>query len=201
LRNYRLSDDIGFRFTNKNWSEYPLTADKYYLWLKNTPGDIINIFMDFETIGEHIWKESGIFEFWNKLFEYIGKEKYFETYNITEAAEEFNYKDELDIPELISWADIERDLSAWIGDSIQREALDYLRELYKKYKNDEKILNILRYLSTSDNFYYMSLKYNSDGDVHKYFREEAFATPYDSFISYMNILKDIELNEAIENRN
>ncbi|MFP3284103.1 MAG: hypothetical protein RXO65_01495, partial [Candidatus Nanopusillus acidilobi] len=152
-------------------------------------------------IGEHIWKESGIFEFWNKLFEYIGKEKYFETYNITEAAEEFNYKDELDIPELISWADIERDLSAWIGDSIQREALDYLRELYKKYKNDERTLNILRYLSTSDNFYYMSLKYNSDGDVHKYFREEAFATPYDSFISYMNILKDIELNQAIENRN
>jgi len=201
LRNYRLSDDIGFRFTNKNWSEYPLTADKYYLWLKSTPGDIINIFMDFETIGEHIWKESGIFEFWNKLFEYIGKEKYFETYNITEAVEEFNYKDELNIPELISWADIERDLSAWIGDSIQREALDYLRELYKKYKNDEKILNILRYLSTSDNFYYMSLKYNSDGDVHKYFREEAFVTPYDSFISYMNILKDIELNQAIENRN
>jgi len=201
LRNYRLSDDIGFRFTNKNWPEYPLTADKYYLWLKSTPGDIINIFMDFETIGEHIWKESGIFEFWNKLFEYVGKEKYFETYNITEAAEELNYKDELNIPELISWADIERDLSAWIGDSIQKEALDYLRELYRKYKNDEKTLNTLRYLSTSDNFYYMSLKYNSDGDVHKYFREEAFTTPYDSFISYMNILKDIELNKAIENRN
>ncbi|MFP3317350.1 MAG: hypothetical protein RXN79_03020, partial [Candidatus Nanopusillus sp.] len=201
LRNYRLSDDIGFRFTNKNWPEYPLTADKYYLWLKSTPGDIINIFMDFETIGEHIWREAGIFEFWNKLFEYIGKEKYFETYNITEAAEELNYKDELNIPELISWADIERDLSAWIGDSIQKEALDYLRELYRKYKNDEKTLNTLRYLSTSDNFYYMSLKYNSDGDVHKYFREEAFATPYDSFISYMNILKDIELNQAIENRN
>ncbi|MFP3131774.1 MAG: glycoside hydrolase family 57 protein [Candidatus Nanopusillus sp.] len=201
LRNYRLSDDIGFRFTNKNWPEYPLTADKYYLWLKSTPGDIINIFMDFETIGEHIWREAGIFEFWNKLFEYIGKEKYFETYNITEAAEELNYKDELNIPELISWADIERDLSAWIGDSIQKEALDYLRELYIKYKNDEKTLNTLRYLSTSDNFYYMSLKYNSDGDVHKYFREEAFATPYDSFISYMNILKDIELNQAIENRN
>jgi len=201
LRNYRLSDDIGFRFTNKNWPEYPLTADKYYLWLKSTPGDIINIFMDFETIGEHIWREAGIFEFWNKLFEYIGKEKYFDTYNITEAAEELNYKDELNIPELISWADIERDLSAWIGDSIQKEALDYLRELYRKYKNDEKTLNTLRYLSTSDNFYYMSLKYNSDGDVHKYFREEAFATPYDSFISYMNILKDIELNQAIENRN
>ena len=201
LRNYRLSDDIGFRFTNKNWPEYPLTADKYYLWLKSTPGDIINIFMDFETIGEHIWREAGIFEFWNKLFEYIGKEKYFETYNITEAAEELNYKDELNIPELISWADIERDLSAWIGDSIQKEALDYLRELYRKYKNDEKTLNTLRYLSTSDNFYYMSLKYNSDGDVHKYFREEAFTTPYDSFISYMNILKDIELNKAIENRN
>ena len=201
LRNYRLSDDIGFRFTNKNWPEYPLTADKYYLWLKSTPGDIINIFMDFETIGEHIWREAGIFEFWNKLFEYVGKEKYFETYNITEAAEELNYKDELNIPELISWADIERDLSAWIGDSIQKEALDYLRELYRKYKNDEKTLNTLRYLSTSDNFYYMSLKYNSDGDVHKYFREEAFTTPYDSFISYMNILKDIELNQAIENRN
>ena len=157
--------------------------------------------MDFETIGEHIWREAGIFEFWNKLFEYVGKEKYFETYNITEAAEELNYKDELNIPELISWADIERDLSAWIGDSIQKEALDYLRELYRKYKNDEKTLNTLRYLSTSDNFYYMSLKYNSDGDVHKYFREEAFTTPYDSFISYMNILKDIELNQAIENRN
>ena len=200
LRNYRLSDDIAFRFTNKNWPEYPLTADKYYLWLKNTPGDIINIFMDFETIGEHIWKEAGIFEFWNKLFEYIGKEKYFDTYTIIEAANNFEVKDELSIEELISWADIERDLSAWLGDGIQREALNYLKELYQRNKDNEEILKILRYLSTSDNFYYMSLKYNADGDVHKYFREEAFATPYDAFISYMNILRDIDLSsQTIEN--
>ncbi|MGB9674549.1 MAG: glycoside hydrolase family 57 protein [Nanopusillaceae archaeon] len=202
LRNYKLSDDIAFRFTNREWSEYPLTADKYYLWLKNTPGDVINIFMDFETIGEHIWKESGIFEFWKKLLEYIGKEKYFDTMTVSEAAENLEVKGELDIKELISWADIERDLSAWLGDSIQREALNYLKELYKKNKNNKEILNILRYLSTSDNFYYMSLKYNADGDVHKYFREEAFASPYDSFISYMNILRDIELSyQTIENLN
>jgi len=199
LRNYRLSDDIAFRFANPYWEEYPLTADKYYNWLKATRGDVINIFMDFETIGEHLWPETGIFEFFKKLFEYIHKFEDFETYTVTEAALNFESKDELDVPHLVSWADIERDLSAWLGDSLQHEAFKYLKKLLEKAKKlrNQEILKITRYLTTSDHFYYMSLKYNADGDIHKYFREEAFLTPYDSFISYMNILKDLELR--IEN--
>jgi len=195
LRNYRLSDDIAFRFANPYWEGYPLTADKYYSWLKATPGEIINIFMDFETIGEHLWPETGIFEFFKKLFEYIGKFEDFKTYTVSEAALNFEPKGELDIPNLISWADIERDLSAWLGDSLQQEAFRYLQKLLKKVKQIRNldILKVIRYLTTSDHFYYMSLKYNADGDIHKYFREEAFSTPYDSFISYMNILKDLEI--------
>ncbi|MEM4511637.1 MAG: hypothetical protein QXD25_02385, partial [Nanopusillaceae archaeon] len=150
--------------------------------------------MDFETIGEHIWPESGIFEFFKKLFKLIGESDYFETYTVSEAAYKFLPVGELDVPEIISWADIERDLSAWLGDSIQNEALNYLKDLFEiaKRQNNKEILKILRYLSTSDNLYYMSLKYNADGDVHKYFREEAFETPYDAYISFMNILRDIE---------
>ncbi|BBL45259.1 alpha-amylase [Nanobdella aerobiophila] len=200
LRNYKLSDDIAFRFGNRNWEEYPLTADKYYEWIKKTPGDIINIFMDFETIGEHIWPETGIFNFWNKLLEYIGKNKEIETYTINEASNSFEVKDEISIENLISWADIERDLSAWMGDNIQKEAIEYLKEIYEKNKDNQEVMKVLRYLTTSDNFYYMSLKYNADGDVHKYFREEAFATPYDSFISYMNILRSIDIDNFIKNR-
>ncbi|MEM1895671.1 MAG: glycoside hydrolase family 57 protein [Nanopusillaceae archaeon] len=193
-RNYRLSDDIAFRFGNPYWEHYPLTAEKYFNWLLQTPGDIINIFMDFETIGEHIWPESGIFEFFKKLFKLVGESDYFETYTVSEAAYKFPPVGELDIPEIISWADIERDLSAWLGDSIQNEALNYLKDLFEiaKSQNNKEVLKILRYLSTSDNLYYMSLKYDADGDVHKYFREEAFETPYDAYISFMNILRDIE---------
>ncbi len=201
LRNYRLSDDIAFRFTNIFWEHYPLTAEKYYSWLRNTHGEVINLFMDFETIGEHIWKEAGIFEFYKKLFELIYKDKNFELLTVSEAALSLDYKDELSIKEIISWADIERDLSAWLGDEIQREAFNYLKELFEKYKRDPEKLKILRYLSTSDNFYYMSLKYNSDGDIHKYFREEAFETPYDAFISYMNILRGIDDSvDIVKNR-
>lgn len=195
LRNYRLSDDIAFRFSNPYWEHYPLTAEKYYNFLLNTYGDVINIFMDFETIGEHHWPESGIFNFFNKLFELIGKNKDFVTYTVSEAAEVLEPKDEIDVPYLISWADIERDLSAWLGDTIQYEAFEYLKDIYYKVREskNEDLLRTVRYLMTSDNLYYMSLKYNADGDVHKYFREEAFDSPYDSFLSFMYILKDIEL--------
>lgn len=200
LRNYKLSDDIAFRFPDKNWSEYPLTAEKYLFWIYNSPGDLVNIFIDFETIGEHIWKESGIFDFYKKLFEYIGNSEDFQTLTIFEAATSFDYKDEIDIKETISWADTERDLSAWLGDSIQIEAFKYLKEIYEKIKDDEEKMKILRYLTTSDNFYYMSLKYNRDGDVHKYFREEAFSTPYDAFLSYLNIIRDIEASAFALNK-
>jgi len=199
-RNYRLSDDIAFRFGNPYWEHHPLTAEKYFNWLLRTPGDLINIFMDFETIGEHLWPESGIFEFFKHLFKLIGKSDEFETYTVSEAAYNFYPADELDISDIISWADLERDLSAWVGDNIQNEAFEYLRDLFRiaKESKNYEILKILRYLSTSDNLYYMSLKYSSDGDIHKYFREEAFATPYDAFLSFMNILRDIEMKLSEE---
>ncbi len=206
LRNYRLSDDIAFRFANPYWEEYPLTAEKFYSWLKASPGETINLFMDFETIGEHIWPEAGIFDFYNKLFELIGNDEELVPMTIFESAMNHEPKDEIDVPYIISWADLERDLSAWLGDEIQQEAFRYLKEIYEKISSlpeniREEALKLWRYLSTSDHLYYMSLKYNSDGDIHNYFREEAFYSPYDAFISFLNILRDIELSfkDLLEN--
>jgi alpha-amylase len=203
LKNYKLSDDIAFRFSNQGWNEWPLTAEKYAGWLKNLDKkeEVVNLFMDYETFGEHQWAETGIFEFLKALPGLVLKNKEFSFSTPSEIATRLQPVAALHVPFPISWADEERDLSAWLGNDMQNEAfkkLYSLRELVKK-TNDVEILTDWRYLQVSDHFYYMSTKFFSDGEVHKYFNP--YESPYDAFINYMNVLSDFtsRVNDLVGN--
>jgi alpha-amylase len=195
LKNYKLSDDIAFRFSEKSWKEWPLTADKFASWVNkiNGCGQVVNLFMDYETFGEHQWAEDGIFEFLRSLPGEILKHKDNNFVTPSEAASLYPAMDEVDIPYVVTWADTERDLSAWTGNSIQSSALAYLYKMEDSVLStkDKKIIEDWRKLQVSDHFYYMCTKWFSDGDVHKYFNP--YESPYDAFISYMNALSDLKL--------
>jgi alpha-amylase len=203
LKNYKLSDDIAFRFSNQGWNEWPLTAEKYVGWLKNMDKkeEIVNLFMDYETFGEHQWAETGIFEFLKALPGLVLKNKELSFSTPSEIATRLQPVAAIHVPFPISWADEERDLSAWLGNDMQNEAFNKLyslREMVKKTNNVE-ILTDWRYLQVSDHFYYMSTKFFSDGEVHKYFNP--YESPYDAFINYMNVLSDFtsRINDLVGN--
>lgn len=200
LKNYRLSDDIAFRFSSKEWSEYPLTAEKFASWINalDDKADIINLFMDYETFGEHQWEDTGIFEFLKDLPKQLLKNPNIEFVTPHEAVKKLKPVGSLDFAEFVSWADIERDLSAWVDNPMQKDALKKLYELENLIleSDDEKLIDDWRYLTTSDHFYYMCTKYFADGDVHKYFNP--YETPYEAFISFMNVLTDLRLR--VENK-
>ncbi len=194
LKNYKLSDDIAFRFSNKSWVDYPLTTDKFVAWLSAAEGKTINLFMDYETFGEHQWEDTGIFNFMKALPKELFKRNIkFKT--VSETAEDIPIS-ELDIHHPVSWADLERDLSAWLGNKMQHAAINELYAIEKAVKGSKNndIIEAWRKLQTSDHFYYMCTKWFSDGDVHKYFNP--YDTPYDSYISFMNILNDIVVRLA-----
>jgi alpha-amylase len=192
LKNYQLSDDIAFRFSNRDWSQWPLTADKFAAWINSINGNVINLFMDYETFGEHQWKDTGIFDFMRHLPEQVLKNPYNDFKTPTEIVQSLQPVDTVDVPHLISWADIERDLSAWLGNAMQSNALHELYRLEKNVKKagNEKIIADWRKLQTSDHFYYMCTKYFADGDVHKYFNP--YDSPYDSYINFMNVLGNLQ---------
>jgi len=195
LKNYRLSDDIAFRFSNRAWEQWPLNAEKFAQWVSqiNGHGFLCNLFMDYETFGEHQWAETGIFEFMRHLPGEIMKSSRDNNFlTPSQVIDTFQSAGEIDVPHMISWADTERDLSAWLGNAMQSNAL---HELYKlegvlKEKGDEQLLTDWRRITTSDHFYYMCTKYWSDGDVHKYF--SPYESPYDSYINFMNVLDNIQ---------
>ncbi|MCS7092030.1 MAG: glycoside hydrolase family 57 protein, partial [Patescibacteria group bacterium] len=195
LKNYRLSDDMAFRFSERSWSQWPLTSEKYASWIHqiNGNGEIVNLFMDYETFGEHQWKEHGIFEFLEKLPEEILKHPDNDFVTPFEACLKYPARDEIDVPGVVTWADTERDLSAWLGNAIQESALNFIYKLEKKIlsSKDEKLVEDWRKMQTSDHFYYMCTKWFSDGDVHKYFNP--YNSPYDAFISFMNAANDLKL--------
>lgn len=193
LKNYRLSDDIAFRFSNKGWTQWPLSAPTYTSWINriNGSGQVVNLFMDYETFGEHQWADTGIFDFMRKFPELVLENPDNEFLTPSQAADKYSPMDEVDIHHLLSWADMERDTSAWMGNEMQRHALDKLYELEQPIKQcaDEALLEDWRRLQTSDHFYYMCTKYFADGDVHKYFNPND--TPYEAYIAFMNILNDV----------
>lgn len=195
LKNYRLSDDIAFRFSSKDWKEYPLTAPKFAQWVNkvNGNGQVVNLFMDYETFGEHQWEDTGIFAFLSALPGEILKHPDNNFLTPTEVVETYKPVGELDIPQYISWADVERDLSAWLSNDMQQDAMKKLYELEETVYtlDDKKLIEDWQRLQTSDHFYYMCTKWFADGDVHKYFNP--YDSPYDAFISYMNILQDMKL--------
>lgn len=195
LKNYKLSDDIAFRFSSKTWDEWPLTAEKFAHWVNqvNGNGEVVNLFMDYETFGEHQWEDTGIFHFLDKLPEEILKHPDNDFVTPSEAIDRYEPKGEIDMPHYVSWADVERDLSAWLSNSMQHDAIRKLYDLEHKAKRsgNEKLIEDWRRLTTSDHFYYMCTKWFADGDVHAYF--SPYENPYDAFRHYMNVLKDLEI--------
>jgi alpha-amylase len=195
LRNFVLSDDIAFRFSNRNWNQWPLTADKYASWTnKLAPAsEVLNVFLDYETFGEHNWKESGIFDFLNALPSAILKKTPFKFMTPTEVADALQPVSAINIHSPISWADEERDITAWVGNELQVAAIDKLYSLARKVNKceDQQIKKDWTYLQSSDHFYYMATKFFSDGLVHAYFNP--YETPYDAFMNYMNVLSDFEI--------
>jgi alpha-amylase len=194
LKNYPLSDDIAFRFSNRNWPQWPLTADKFAHWISkvNGNGNVVNLFMDYETLGEHQWEDTGIFDFMRHLPDEILKHPDNNFKTPSEVVQSYPSFDTVDVPHIISWADIERDLSAWVGNAMQSNAIHELYRIEKKIKmtRDEKIIADWRKLQASDHFYYMCTKYFADGDVHKYFNP--YDSPYDSYINFMNVLDHLK---------
>jgi len=195
LKNYRLSDDIAFRFSDKNWSEYPLNTKKYATYIHQIAGngEIINLFMDYETFGEHQWAETGIFNFLDQLPSAILKHPDFNFKTPSEIIEYYPIRGIYDVPHFISWADTERDLSAWLSNSMQEEAMQKIFSLEKSIQKLKlkKFRQIWENLQTSDHFYYMCTKFWNDGDVHKYF--SPYDSPYEAYIFFMNVFTDFEI--------
>lgn len=195
LRNFKLSDDIAFRFSNSDWSEWPLTADKFTEWLLNMPEneEVVNIFMDYETFGEHQSFETGIFQFFESLPDKVLSNKGLSFSTPSDASKNLQAISAVHVESPISWADEERDLTAWYGNDLQKDALEHVyaikNDVYKL--NDDEMFNVWRNLQTSDHFYYMCTKWFSDGSVHKYFNP--YGSPYEAYINFMNVLSDFSI--------
>ncbi len=198
LRNSTLSDDIAFRFSNRGWESWPLTAEKYAGWLASAleKDDVINLFMDYETFGEHQKADSGIFDFIRALPGAILDYTSIQFRTPSEVAKAHQPVAPLHVPFPISWADEERDTSAWLGNELQSEAFSKVNSLSDNVAKtkDKNLENVYRKLQESDHFYYMCTKFFSDGAVHSYFNP--YDTPYEAFINYMNVLSDFELRVA-----
>lgn len=193
LKNYRLSDDIAFRFSDRGWSQWPLKLEDYTQWVDVSLGDaqMVNLFMDYETFGEHQWKETGIFTFFEQFVSRWLENPDNTFYTTSEAASVFEAVDEVTMPQTVTWADTERDLTAWLGNAMQQEALRHLYALESDIllTKDEQLIADWRKLQTSDHVYYMCTKWFSDGDVHAYF--SPYDSPYDAFLYFMNALRDV----------
>jgi alpha-amylase len=192
LKNYRLSDDIAFRFSNRGWECYPLTADKFAGWVHSVSGngETVNLFMDYETFGEHQWASTGIFDFLDYLPQAILRHPDWNFKTPSQVAEQCQPVGDLGFHRLTSWADVDRDLTAWRGNKMSVSALQQIFEIAHAVRatQDEEVMSVWRKLQTSDHFYYMCTKWFADGDVHAYF--SPYESPYEAFINYMNVLRD-----------
>ncbi len=194
MKNYRLSDDLAFRFSNQGWAQWPLTAEKYTGWINDSlshGGDIVNLFMDYETFGEHQWADTGIFEFFERFIDQWATADNTAFATISEAATSYQSTGSISMPDTVTWADSERDLSAWTGNALQQEIAKHLYALEEDVmrSQDQKLISDWRYLQSSDHLYYLSTKWLNDGDVHTYF--SPYSSPYDAFLYYMNAIRDV----------
>ncbi len=195
LKNYKLSDDVAFRFGNQEWESWPLSAETYTDWINSHHGDgnTINLFMDYETFGEHQWEDTGIFDFMTVLPEKLMQHQDTSFKTPTETIESYEAVGEIDVPDILTWADTDRDLTAWTGNDIQKDAIakTYAMEKDVIGTNDHELIETWRKLQTSDHFYYMCTKWSNDGDVHAYF--SPYQSPYDAYVAFMNALSDLQL--------
>lgn len=193
LKNYRLSDDMAFRFSSRSWAGWPLTTEKFGQWVGIAEGDTVNLFMDYETFGEHQWEDTGIFAFLEQLPAELLKNTGLDFKTPSEVIATYEPRGEIDMPHVVTWADTDRDLTAWVGNDLQHSAIEsiYRLESAALDSGDERILDDWRRLQTSDHFYYMCTKWFADGDVHAYF--SPYSSPYDAFNAFMHAYKDLEL--------
>lgn len=193
LKNYRLSDDLAFRFSNRSWKEWPLTADKYTEWMKASATDqpLVNLFMDYETFGEHQWADTGIFDFFEQFVQRWLSDSQNTFYTASQAIDANEPAGIISMPQTVTWADNERDLSAWLGNSMQQEAMNHIYALEDDIlrTGDQGLIDDWRRLQTSDHAYYMCTKWFTDGDVHAYF--SPYDSPYDAFLYYVNAIRDV----------
>jgi alpha-amylase len=193
-RNYRLSDDVGFRFSSREWDGWPLTAERWAEWVGSGGGDSVHLFCDYETFGEHQWRETGIFDFLAHLPDAFARRglRFVQPSDLAARSPVGT----LEFPRPTSWADIERDTTAWLGNGLQQAAHARLYRLRDAVldQGDSSLAERWRRLTTSDHLYYMCTKWFADGDVHKYF--SPYETPYDAFITFMNVLQDLEQRVA-----
>lgn len=193
LKNYRLSDDLAFRFGNRAWESWPLHASTYADWMNAAldNGSTVNLFMDYETFGEHQWADTGIFEFFEEFVGTWLQNPDNTFYTVSEAIDTHEAKGEISMPNTVTWADSERDLTAWLGNDMQHEALRHLYALEDAVlrSGDMELIADWRKLQTSDHVYYMCTKWFTDGDVHAYF--SPYDSPYDAFLYFMNALRDV----------
>ncbi len=195
LKHAQLSDDIAFRFSDKTWPMFPLRSEHYFDWLQSyRQEEIINLFMDFETFGEHQWQDTGIFDFTEALVHQVVADRYSQFVlprEIFEALDQSVPLPVYDVPEPISWADVDRDLTAWVDNVYQKDTLRLIYKLEKTVleSNDAKLINDWRNLQTSDHFYYMCTKWSADGDVHAYF--SPYDSPYEAYRRYSTVLADM----------
>lgn len=193
LKNYRLSDDIAFRFSDRKWSNWPLSAETFKDWVISAADEapLVNLFMDYETFGEHQWRETGIFQFFEKFVEQWLADSDHKFYTVSEAIANNCPVGELSMPSPVTWADSERDLTAWNGNRLQSEALRYIYGLERDVlaSGNDELIRDWRRLQMSDHFYYMCTKWFTDGDVHAYF--SPYESPYDAFLQYMNVIRDM----------
>lgn len=197
MKSYKLSDDIAFRFGDHDWAEYPLTADKFAHWMsENHDATNFNLFMDYETFGEHQWEESGVFDFLEHLPREWSKTPGNTFMTVSEAIDNFEPVDQIDVPQTITWADTERDLSAWLGNAMQGSSINALYDLRDRIlgTNDLTLIEDWRKLQTSDHFYYMCTKWFNDGDIHAYF--SPYDTPYEAYMNFMNAFRDLQCRLA-----
>jgi alpha-amylase len=192
LRNSNLSDDLCFRFSDPNWNEYPLSAEKFATWLSMEAGDVVNLFMDYESIGEHQAAETGIFDFWKSLPEAV-ENRGLQWVTPSEAVDLYRASREYSSHHLSSWADAERDLSAWMGNTMQQEAIAKVHRLEAEILavGDPELTHTWAKMQTSDHFYWMATKGGTDGGIHQYF--SPYPSPYDAYIYFMNILADLQI--------
>jgi len=196
LKNYRLSDDIAFRFSNREWDAFPLHADTFANWCHGISGNghVVNLFMDYETFGEHQWENTGIFQFLDALPKFILAREGWHFWTPSEVVAKVPPVAPLSYGRTVSWADQERDLTAWLGNHMQEDAIDELYSLGQdvRARNNPAMLRLWRCLQTSDHLYYMCTKFFADGDVHAYF--SPYHNPYDAYINYKNVLRDLREN-------
>ncbi len=192
LRNSQLSDDLSFRFSDPNWGEYPLSADKFSRWLAASAGDVVNLFMDYENIGEHQWADTGVFDFWKAIPSAV-EDAGLQWVTPSEAVDLYRASQSYSSASLTSWADAERDLSAWMGNVMQQEAIGKIHKLEQKILavNDPELTHTWAKMQTSDHFYWMATKGGTDGSVHRYFTP--YPSPYDAYIYFMNVLADLQI--------